>query len=145
MIHLKVLWPEVGHSVCASVSGPSTVEKKPSLPDHTIVAVSCENEREAYFVAGALKSSPSHVAVASYIVLHPSPHVMQNISVPRFKEMDINHTRLADLSCQCHVARRENRQDEVIALEHEIDEAAAGMWGITDAELKAIQMALADV
>ena len=36
MAEWKVLWPEVGHSVRASVSGPSTVEKKSSLPDHTI-------------------------------------------------------------------------------------------------------------
>ena len=112
----KVLWPEVGHSVRASVSGPSTVEKKSSLPDHTIVAVPCESERDAHFVAGALNSSPSYVTAASYIVLHPSPHIMQNISVPRFKETDINHARLADLSCQCHAANRENRQDDVTAL-----------------------------
>ena len=142
----KVLWPEVGRSVRASVSGPSTVEKlKPSLPDHTIVAVSCESEREAHFVAGALNSSPAYVAAASYIVLHPSPHIMQNISVPRFKETDINHARLADLSHQYHAAKRENKQDEVTTLESEIDQVAAIMWGINDTELKAIQRALAEM
>ena len=142
MAEWKVLWPEVGHSVRASVSGPSTVEKKSSLPDHTIVAVPCESEREAHFVAGALNSSPSYVAAASYIVLHPSPHIMQNISVPRFKEKDLNHARLADLSYQCHAAKRASRQGDVTALESEIDEVAARMWSISDTELNAIQKAL---
>ena len=146
MAEWKVLWPEVGHSVRASVSGPSTVEKvKPSLPDHTIVAVSCSSESEGYFVAGMLNSSPAYVAIAAYIVLHPSPHIMKNIAVPQFKKADSNHTRLAKLSSQCHAAKRKNRQDEVATLEAEIDEVAAGIWGISDVELKAIQKALADM
>ena len=145
MAEWKVLWPEVGHSVRASVSGPSTVEKvKPSLPDHTIVAVSCGSESEAYFVAGMLNSSPAHVAVAAYIVLHPSPHIMENIAVPRFKKADNNHTRLAELSSQCHAAAKQNRKDQVAELEAEIDEVAARIWGVPNAELQAIQEALAD-
>ena len=70
---------------------------------------------------------------------------MQNISVPRFKAADINHARLADLSYQCHAAKQANRQDEVTALESEIDEVTANLWNINDAELKAIQMASADL
>ena len=136
----KVLWPEVGHSVRASVSGPSPVEKaKPALPDHTIVAVSCGSESEAYFVAGMLNSSPAHLAVAAYIVLHPSPHIMENIAVPQFKKTDKLHKRVANLSRQCHVAA--NDEDRLVALEADIDEAAAKIWGITNTELKAIQEA----
>ena len=143
MAEWKVLWPEVGHSVRASVSGPSTVEKlKPALPDHTIVAVSCSSESEAYFIAGMLNSSPAYVAVAAYIVLHPSPHIMKNIAVPQFKKTDSDHMRLAKLSRQCHVAANEK---QLAALEADIDEAAAKIWGITKTELKAIQKALSDL
>ena len=143
MAEWKVLWPEVGHSVRASVSGPSTVEKvKPSLPDHTIVAVSCSSESEAYFIAGMLNSSPAYVAVAAYIVLHPSPHVMKNIAVPQFKKADSDHTRLAKLSRQCHIAANE---EQLAALEADIDEVAAKIWGITKTELKAVQKALSDL
>ena len=146
MAEWKLLWPEVGHSVRAGVCGPSTVEQmKPSLPDHTIVAVSCGSESEAYFIAGMLNSSPAYVAVAAYIVLHPSPHIMKNIAVPQFKKTDSSHTRLVELSNQCHAAKRKNRQDEVATLEAEIDERAARIWGISDVELKAIQKALADM
>ena len=41
--------------------------------------------------------------------------------------------------------KRENRQDEVATIESEIDEISARMWGVSDVELKAIQMVLADV
>ena len=139
----KVLWPEVGHSVRASVSGPSIVEKvKPSLPDHTIVAVSCSSESEAYFITGMLNSSPAYAAIAAYIVLHPSPHIMKNIAVPQFKKTDSIHKRVADLSQKCHVAA--NIGGPLAVLEAEVDEAAAKIWGITDAELKAIRKATSE-
>ena len=143
----KVLWPEVGHTVRAGTCGPATLDKvKPSVPDHTLVAVSCESEDEAYFVAGVLNSSPATLAAASYIVLHPSPHIMRNIAVPRFKKTDRDHVRLAQLSSQCHAANQRGAgQGGVGALETEIDAVAARIWGISDAELKAIQTALSDV
>ena len=130
MAEWKVIWPEVGHTVRASVSGPSTVEKvKPSLPDHTIVAVSCGSEREAYFVAGMLNSSPAHVAAAAYIVLHPSPHIMQHLAVPQFKDTDSAHTRLAELSARCHTAAQREAEQELTELEAEIDQGAAQHLG----------------
>ena len=144
MTKWKVLWPEVGRSVRASVSGPSTLDKvKPSLPDHTIVAVSCGSESEAYFIAGMLNSSPAYVAVAAYIVLHPSPHIMKNIAVPQFQKAESSHKRVAHFSRQCHVAT--NNENRLPTLEAEVDQAAAQVWGITDTELKEIQKALSDL
>ena len=143
MTEWKVLWPEVGHSVRASVSGPSTVEKtKPSLPDHTIVTIPCESPNEAYFVSGMLNSSPAYEAAAAYIVLHPSPHIMKHIAVPRFKKSDGDHTRLAKLLRRCHDMAERKDEGALTEVEAEIDEMAAQIWGITDAELKAIQEAL---
>ena len=144
MAKWKVLWPEVGHSVRASVSGPSTVEEmKPSLPDHTIVSISCVSESEAYFIAGMLNSSPAFVAVAAYVVLHPSPHVMKNVAVPRFNKQDNLHDRLAGLSRQCHVAAK--NQAQLTEFEAQVDKTAAEVWGITDEELTAIQKARSEL
>jgi hypothetical protein len=142
----KVLWPEVGHSVRAGVCGPSEVEKvKPSLPDHTIVAVPCESGSEAHFIAALLNSSPARVAAAAYIVLHPSPHIMQNIAVPRFGKDKANHARLAELSRECHAAVAKGDAGALTALEDEVDITAARIWGITDDELGFIQDALAEM
>ncbi len=145
MTEWKVLWPEVGHTVRASVCGSSTVENmKPSLPDHSIVLVSSDNEHEAHFIAGMLNSSPAQAAAAAYVVLHPSPHIMKNIAVPRFRKRDSIHARLAELSRQCHVAAENGQKDVMMELEAEIDRAAAAIWSITDAELRAIQKALSE-
>ena len=87
-----------------------------------------------------LNSSPAHVAVAAYIVMHPSPHIMKNIAVPRFKATDRIHKRVANLSRQCHFAA--NNKDRLAVLEADIDEAVTKIWGISDTELKAIRKAL---
>ena len=138
MANWKVVWPEVGHSVRASVVGPSMIEKlKPSLPSHSVVAVSCSSESEAHFIAGMLNSSPATAAVAAYIVLHPSPHILDNIAIPRFTTRDIVHNRIAELSRKCHEATANGTP--LRALEAQVDNAAAEAWGITDAELRSIQ------
>ena len=53
----KVLWPEVGHSIESAKCGPSHLNRgsKSSLPDHTVVAVSCDNEAEASYLSAILK------------------------------------------------------------------------------------------
>ena len=68
---------------------------------------------------------------------------MENIAVPRFKKTDKLHRRVTDLSRQCHVTV--NDEDQLVAFETTIDEAAAKVWGITDTELKVIQEARADM
>ena len=70
------------------------------------------------------------------------PLILRMIRIPRFQPSDTNHLTLAELSRKCHVAATENKEHEIAELESEIDEVAAGVWGITDAELKAIQKAL---
>ena len=68
---------------------------------------------------------------------------MKNIAVPRFRETDDIHMRMAELSRQCHDAA--SNGDQLGALEAEVDEAAAKMWGITNSELKGIQEALSEM
>jgi hypothetical protein len=141
----KVLWPEVGHTVRAGVCGPAEVEAaKPTLPDHTIVAVSCRSKQEAHFICALLNSAPAQLAASGYIAQHPSPHIMENIAVPKFNAKDQTHTLLARLSEKCHMTTSNEDEVELARLEGEIDEAAANVWRITDRELKAIRIAIAD-
>lgn len=146
MAEWKVVWPEVGHAVRAGVCGASdVVNHKPSLADHTVVAVPLGAEDEAHFVAGLLNSAPVHAAVAAYIVLHPSPHVMQNIAVPKFKRGEADSSIVAELSQRCHAAMAKGDATALVALEAQLDVAAAKIWGLTNAELLAIQEGLADI
>ncbi|MBM4033868.1 MAG: hypothetical protein FJ291_19110 [Planctomycetes bacterium] len=137
----KVMWPEVATTVCAAVARPSDAKgDRPWVPDHTVVAVSCDEESEAHFVCALLNSGPAQGAILGYVVLHPSPHVLQFINVPRFNDALPLHRTLSELSASCHetVARGLSPHE----VEAEIDEAAAQLWGITAAELDAIQAAL---
>ncbi len=59
-------------------------------------------------------------------------------------KLDKAHNLLSKLSEKCRAAAAGEDFDQIAALESEIDEAAAHLWGITDKELKAIQKALAD-
>jgi hypothetical protein len=139
----KVLWPEVGHTVRAAVCGPGKVEsEKPALPDHTIVAVSCQSREEAHFVCALLNSAPAQMAASAYIVLHPSPHILENIAVPRYKPSDDTHGLLLELSQRCHTAVAEDHAEMIPGLEAQIDCVAAKLWGVSAGELKAIQESL---
>jgi hypothetical protein len=138
----KVMWPEVGETVRAGVSGPDPASPgKPALPDHTIVAVSCETREEAHFICALLNSAPAQAAITGYVVLHPSPHVLEHIRIPRFSRKNTTHVSLAALSEECHAATARGAADAVRALESEIDNAAARLWGITAQELAALAMA----
>ena len=140
----KVMWPEVGHEVQAGVCNPILEEsdclEKPPIPDHTIITISCERGKsEAYFLAAGLNSSPSRAIGLGYITLHPSPHVLNYIAVPRFDPNNALHIYLTKLSECCHDAKVNGDESTITALESEIDKAAAQLWGITSDELKAIQ------
>lgn len=141
----KVLWPEVGHTVRAGVCGPTKIDSQKSvLPDHTIIAVSCETKEEAHFICAMLNSAPAQCAALSYIALHPSPHIMENIAIPAFNRKDATHRRLSELSEACHVAVAKSDPKRVSSLESEIDKAAAEIWGITAEQLRAIEEAVTD-
>ena len=143
----KVMWAEVGHQVQAGVCNPildefNRLEKTP-IPDHTVIAISCERGKsEAYFLAAGLNSSPIRSIGLGYITLHPSPHVLAYMAVPQFDPKNTLHIHLAHLSECCHNAKAKGDESTVTALESEIDKAAAQLWDITENELKAIQDAL---
>ena len=100
------------------------------------------NRKRIFFLVCSI-SSPSVLAVRSYVIpTSTSTHVLNNVAIPRFTKTDLNHTRLAELSRQCHVAAKQSGENRLTRLEAEIDEVAAKIWGITDAELKAIREAL---
>ncbi len=141
----KVMWPEVGHTVRAGVCGPNSDNSKPSLPDHTIVAVSCSEASEAHFICSLLNSSAAQLAISSYIVLHPSPHVLEHVAIPKFDPKDKLHLALSSLSKRAHGLAKDGKMEELAKVEGEIDQLCAKLWGLSSPELSAIQAALLDM
>lgn len=145
----KVVWREVSSSFEPAVAGPH--DGRVTVPAHTIVLVPCETAEEAHFICGLLASSLYRLAINSYFVLHPSPHVMNNVNVPRFDPEDKEHLRISNLSRRAHelapaayngdkAARAELRR-----VEEEIDRAAAQLWDLTEEELAEIRRSLEEL
>jgi hypothetical protein len=142
----KVVWSEVGHDVGAAVvvSYESVhLDNKVVVPDHTVVAISFENEGEAHYLCGVLNSSPSQFIVIGYVVLHPSPHILKNIKIPKYNPENAVHKELARLSRQCH--EKVAAGISVTDLEEQIDELAAELWGLSKEELKEIKDSLEEM
>ena len=141
MAEWKVVWREQSSLFQAAFVGLNT--QRVILPDHKLMLVPCTSRQEADFLLGMLNSSPSLLVIRSYVLsTSTSTHVLRNVAVPRFKESDRDHTRLAKLSRRCHGMAERKDEGALTEVEAEIDEMAAQIWGITDAELKAIQETL---
>lgn len=139
----KVVWREVANEVDAAVTEEQ--DGKASMPDHTLVLTQCIDKEEAHYVCSMLNSSVFRFASKSYIVLHPDPHILTNIRIPKFDPTDRVNKELADLSKQAHRITVEGDQGMVISIENHIDELAAELWGLTKQELKEIQQSLAEL
>lgn len=75
-----------------------------------------------------------------------SPEVVKSINLPRYDANSRVHKTIANLSEACATASAKvMKKEEIAELESKIDEVAAKIWGITDAELEAIQKALTDM
>jgi len=145
----KVVWREVSNNFEPAVIGP--IGEKVTIPAHTVILVACQTEHEAHFVCGLLASSLYRLAVNAYFVLHPSPHVLSNVRVPRFNKDDPIHQRIAVLSQQAHTiaplayAGDTGAQAQLAQIEAQIDEAAAALWGLTPAELEDVRASLVEL
>jgi hypothetical protein len=143
----KVTWAEVGNEADAAVVGSANVSttKKPVIPDHTCVFVDFNRREEAHFVCAAINSSPARLAIRNYIVLHPDPHVLDNISIPRFSSKEIVHIQLAKLSQTAHEAVAKKDSLALKKAEEEIDRCAARLWGLSEQELAEIKRSLEEM
>lgn len=146
----KVVWPEVGHTVRCSASvipdDPYT-GRKCLVPDHTLVMVAAKTADEAHYLAAVLNASPSVMLVWSYISLHPSPHVLEHIAIPRFDHSNTLHRALASLSQRAHQLATigQSSERELHQVEEKIDHKAAELWGLTEEELRDIKAASREI
>jgi SAM-dependent methyltransferase len=139
----KVVWREVAHTLDAAVAPP--FDDKPTVPDHTLILIDCASNEEAHYLCAALNSSPVRLGVQAYIVLHPDPHILEHIRIPRFDPKNPVHLRLAELSKQAHEAAKVGDETRLREIEAEIDRQAAKLWGLSDDELREIQQSLREL
>lgn len=140
----KVVWTRMAKIEAAVVSNKNG---KPIIPQETISYVPLHNKQEAYYVAGMINSSPFQYAAISYSQeggkSMGSPHILENIRIPKFNPENNLHLRLAELSQKAH--EETAKGNDVSEIEEEIDLLTAKIWGLTDDELKDIKKSLEEL
>jgi SAM-dependent methyltransferase len=148
---LKVVWPRIAAEINAAVSGVSSesTDQKPVVPQETISFVPADQPEEAHYLCAVLNSSPFNFAAQSYSQRGGkslgSPHLLENLRVPRFEQGNSVHLRLASLSQEAHEATTAGDQARVKEIEEEIDQLAAELWGLTPQELLDIKRSLEEL
>lgn len=140
----KVVWREQASTMTASVVSPK--DGKPVMPDHKLMLVDCTSEDEACFVCACLNSSVGQMVAVSYAVeIQMTPHILEHIRIPRFDPGNPVHGRLAELSKEAHAAAAKGDAQGLRAIEAELDRVAAQVWGLSSAELRAVQESLSEL
>lgn len=140
----KVVWREQASGLTAAVV--SAQNRRPIIPDHKLMMVGVDSEAEAHFLCATLNSAPARLAVKAYAIdIQMDTHVLENIAVPKFSPDSKTHRRLAELSESAHDATNKDHQDDVSAIQEEIDQWATKLWDLSDDELAEIKRSLEDM
>ncbi len=144
----KVVWREIAAGFTAAVAGPVDdpwLGGKTVIPDHKLIMVPCDTETEAHYLCALLNSSLVRCLVASYsLITQIGTHLLQHVAIPPFRSADETHLCLAALSQQAHRQVSTGIRDDLAIVQAEIDQLAAGLWGVTGDELEEIQESLAE-
>ncbi len=145
----KVLWPEVANTVTAGTTvlmGDTYLGRKPAIPDHTLIFVPTETAAEADFICALLNSAPAQLVVTGYITLHPSPHILEHVAIPKFDETNKLHNDLAALGEQARqITSREKVKSDLPTVQNQIDELGAALWKLTKDQLANVRRALSQL
>ena len=116
------------------------------IPDHKLSLCPFDTKAEAHFVCAFLANSLSQFIVKSYAVESAiATHVLNYVRIPKFDPTNSTHGVLADLSQRAHTATAAGDMTRVREIEAELDQMAAQLWGLTDAELQEIQESLGEL
>ncbi|RZN43497.1 MAG: hypothetical protein EFT35_01175 [Methanophagales archaeon ANME-1-THS] len=145
----KAVWNQMGSKLNACVISSANDEflgEKMILPEHVLAFVSTDNENEAHFICAVLNSSIVDLAIRSIAGGTKSfgtPKIIEEtIRIPKFDTRSELHRRLAELSKKAHELALAEDEDELRAVEEEIDRAVADLFGLTEAELEDVKDAL---
>ena len=146
----KVVWRYIAAEMTAVVI--SQFNGKIIVPDHRLIIIALQDEKEAYYLSAILNNSICRFLVNAFIVsTQISTHILYKIKTPCFDSQNPTHINLANLSRRAHeLAPRayegdEAAQEELRRLEEEIDRAAARLWGLTEEELFEIKKSLEEI
>ncbi|MCK6456324.1 MAG: N-6 DNA methylase [Phycisphaerae bacterium] len=141
----KVVWHRMVAPLGAVVVGKD--HGKPILPQETHVFVATRSQQEASYLAGMLNSLPFNFAAMAYSQAggksFGSPHILENLFIPRFDSDDDHHVRVADLAQTIQQEFKSLNEADLAARETTLDDAAALVWDIDAEALAEIRASMA--
>jgi len=146
----KVVWNRMGEKLMACVI--STVKdpylgEKLVLPENVLVFTPTDNEDEAHYICAIMNSSIVDLtlrSIAGGTKSFGTPKIIEDtLRIEKYDPKNPIHRKLAELSKRAHKLAEEGREEELRAIEKEIDKLVAQLYGITDEELKEVYKALA--
>jgi hypothetical protein len=144
----KVVWPRIASELRAAVTFAVESDKTP-IPQETITLVGLDDLTEAHYVCAVVNSSPFNFAAQSYSQRggksFGSPHLLENLRVPRYERENPVHVQLTGLSQAAHEATAAEDEARVKEIEEEIDQLAAELWGLTEKEVADIKRSLEEL
>ena len=145
----KVLWKALAKKTAVTVVSTHEDkwfdEPKVIVPEHNTIFIPTQLEQEAHYLCAVLNSDISSLVVQAHSSLFYSASILEHIAMPQFDAGNPIHTRLAALSQQAHQLAAAGDEAGLAAVEAQVDEAAAELWGITDRELKEIRRSLEEL
>jgi len=159
----KVGWRRMGNTFMGAVLpviNDRFVGRKCVIPIDTVTFVAVDSDDEAHYLCALMNSSVVNFAIGSFSAAgrgFGSPSVLSQLAIPAFKASNMNHMRLGKLSQKAHAlaaeiyaedtsdAAREKAEAKLREVEEEVDERAAELWGLTQAELKEIKKSLEEL
>lgn len=143
----KVVWGRIGRSIGADTVG--TENGKPIVPQETHTFVAVGSKEEALYLASVLNSLPFNFAAVSYSQAggksFASPHILENIRVPKFDSKKPYCTKLAKLTEKAKKAVATGDGAELEKVSAQINEAVLEIWDLTQMDLKEIEAGYAEI
>ena len=141
----KVVWRYIATGAVCCVVGPNS-DGKLIIPDCKLMLCEAVSEEEAYYIAALFNSSPSNLAIRSYSVsTQISTHVLENIRIPQFSPSNALHISLVRKSKETHEEALNEGKNSLVDLERDIDQLAARLWGLSEADLDEIKRSLEEM
>lgn len=137
----KVVWGRIGSSLAADAVQPH--EGRVVIPQETHTMVALSSHQEALYFAAVVNSLPFNFAAVSYSQTggksFASPHILENIVVPKFESKDNCCRKLAELGAEAKKAVAAGREAELDKVSAQINENVLELWGLTSSDLKEIR------
>jgi hypothetical protein len=138
----KVIWPRIARIVEAAVV--SKLDNKIVLAQETFTLVGLDSELEANYVAGVVNSTPFRFAVSCFSQpgskSFGTPSILEKARIPKFEPSNHIHQKIV-----IEAKRLGAGGDASQIMYKKLDCLCAGLWGVNEKGLKAVQDAYSEL